>query len=115
MYGDYLCIVTADTPTMIECIRFPGRKGEINIPQAIGSKYYEFGILLLDDPNGTRIHSIIHKHMGDAEQINTEILSEWINGKGKKPVTWKTLVQVLHDIELCSLACRIETMLTFEF
>ena len=108
MYGDYLCIVTADTPTMIECIRFPGRKKRINIPQAIGPKYYQFGILLLDDPNGTRLRSIIQKYMGDSEQISTEILKTWIDGEGKKPVTWKTLVQVLRDIDLHTLPKKIE-------
>ena len=46
--------------------------------------------------------------MNDAEQINMEVLQQWINGRGKHPVTWKTLTQVLCDIELSRLAREIE-------
>jgi len=35
--------------------------------------------------------------------INTEILQEWLIGKGKQPVNWTTLVEVLCDIELSAL------------
>ena len=48
------------------------------------------------------------KHRENAERINTEILREWATGKGKKPVSWKTLTEVLHDIELDDLASKIE-------
>ena len=48
--------------------------------------------------------------MNDAEQINKEILEQWITGRGKHPVTWKTLTQVLHDIELSTLAEEIEAV-----
>ena len=45
-----------------------------------------------------------------AEEVNTEILQEWLTGRGKQPVTWATLVEVLHDIELATLASDIETV-----
>ena len=94
---------------MLECIRLHGKERTINIPQEIGTRYCQFGIFLLDDPNGTRTHNIEHKHREDAEKINTEILREWATGRGKKPVSWETLTEVLHDIELGTLASEIET------
>ena len=39
-----------------------------------------------------------------------EILRQWINGRGKHPVTWETLTEVLHDIELNTLAGEIEAV-----
>ena len=69
-----------------------------------------FGILLLDDGTGSRVNSLVHEHRSDAEQINTEILQQWIAGKGKHPVTWKTLVEVLHDVNN-ALATEIEAMI----
>jgi len=44
-------------------------------------------------------------------QINTNILNKWLTGRGKQPVTltWATLVEVLHDIELSNLAGDIST------
>ena len=95
---------------MLECIRFQGKERTINIPQEIGTSYSQFGIFLLDDPNGTRTHNIEHKHREHAVQINTEILREWATGRGKKPVSWKTLIEVLRDIELGTLASEIETV-----
>ena len=98
----------ANRPTLIECIRFRGKERRINIPEEIGSKYREFGLFLLEDYNGAKIRALAHKYMNDANRINIEILEEWITGRGKHPVTWKTLIEVLHDIELSTLAEKIE-------
>ena len=100
--------VTADCPTVLECIRFQGRQRTINIPREIGTNYYYFGLHLLDDPNGTRVRNLELEYRQNAERINTEILREWVIGRGKKPVTWKTLTEVLRDIELGALASEIE-------
>ena len=41
---------------------------------------------------------------------STKRSSKWeIVGRGKHPVTWKTLIEVLYDIELKTLAKEIET------
>ena len=57
----------ADRPTLIECIRFQGKERIINTPQDIGTSYDDFGVLLLDDHNGRRIHSIARQHKDDAQ------------------------------------------------
>ena len=82
----------------------------MNIPVEISTKYVQFGTFLLDDRNGSRIKIMARKHHYDAEEINTEILQEWLTGKGKQPVTWTTLIEVLHDIELSALAGEIEAV-----
>ena len=93
---------------MLECTRFHGRHRTINIPQEIGTNYYYFGLHLLNDRNGTRVHNLELEYRQNVERINTEILRKWVTGRGKKPVTWKTLIIVLHDIELGALASEIE-------
>ena len=35
---------------------------------------------------------------------------EWLFGRGNHPVTWVTLVSVLHDIELSALAGEVEAV-----
>ena len=100
-------VVIAGHPTVLECIGFKGRQRRINIPQEIGTNYSQFGMHLLEDVNGMRVRSIEHKHRGDALQINTEILQEWATGKGKKPVSWETLTEVLHAFGLSTLANEI--------
>ena len=105
-----LCIITVDHPTVRDCIMFQGLgKRAINIPQEIGPNSYQFGLLLLDDPNGTRVRNI-ERDCREIERTNKEILQEWATGRGKKPVTWETLIEVLRDIELGDLASEIEAV-----
>ena len=92
---------------MIELIRFRGRNRRINIPKEISTKCYQFGVLLLKDETGARLETIIRKHLNDAEQINMEIFKLWFAGEGEQPVTWGTLVEVLRDVELATLASDI--------
>ena len=99
-----------DQPTLIECIKFRGRERRINIPQEIGTKYNDFGLFLLEDENRQRVKSIAHSYQNKAEEINKEIIEQWITGRGKHPVTWKTLTEVLRDIELNMLAEEIEAI-----
>ena len=101
---------SADHPTLIELVRFRGQERRINFPREIGTKYFQFGILLLDDPNGARVRNMEHKHSRDAERINEEILQEWTSGKGKQPANWETLIEVLRDIELHILASDIKAV-----
>ena len=79
----------------------------INIPQLIGIKFREFGILLLEDDQGSLVEIIIHERCSRAVDINLIILQKWLQGTGKPP-TWSSLIEVLRDIELNVLANDIE-------
>ena len=92
---------------MPELIRFRGRERRINIAQQISTNFWNFGILLLDDGDGARLRSITHECRENPEQINMKVLEEWIAGRGKHPVSWDTLIEVLEDINLCTLASDI--------
>ena len=106
-----LSLLTGTIPTLPELLKLTCTDGSVvNIPVEIGTKYVQFGVFLLDDSTGSRVKIIAHHHLNNAEQINTEILHEWLNGRGKKPVSWATLVEVLYDIELSTLAGHIEAV-----
>jgi len=97
-------------PTLPDLLKFTCTDGRvINIPEEIATKYVQFGTFLLNDRNGSKVKVMAHKHLNDAERINTEIFQEWLTGRGKQPVTWATLVEVLHDIELSTLADDVST------
>ena len=91
-------VPVTDRPTLPQLLSFPCAERKVNIPVEIGTKYARFGTLLLEDANGTRVSNMEHQYQRDPERINTEIFREWLNGKGKQPVTWATLIEVLHDI-----------------
>ena len=82
----------------------------VSVPIEVATKYVRFGTFLLDDRNGSKVKIIARKNHYDAEQINIEILQEWLIGRGKMPVTWTTLVDVLCDIELFTLAGDIKAV-----
>ena len=95
----------------MDLLKFPGRKGDINIPQEISTNYTQFSVLLLNDHSGAVVRNIAHKHPNDAVQINIEIFQDWLAGKGKQPVTWRTLIDVLHAIGLSDLAGAVKDRL----
>ena len=98
-------------PTLSQLICFKTRADRINVLEEIGSNYREFGALLLEDKAGTVTEAIVKEHKCDAKAINWEILRNWLEGKGKKPVEWSTLVKVLNDIRLSELANEMEQTL----
>ena len=97
-------------PTLPDLLKFTCTDGRvISIPEQIATKYFQFGTFLLDDRDGSKVESMAHKHLNNSEQINTEILQKWLTGSGKQPVEWATLVEVLNDIKLSTLADEIFT------
>ena len=83
---------------------------KVHLLEEIGTKYEQFGILLLQDRTGAKVKNITCRYSNDPERINRDILEKWLAGNGKQPVTWATLVKVLHDIGLSTLADDISTV-----
>ncbi len=101
--------ITVDqTPTMPELVRLKGERQLHNIFKEIGTRYSDFGTLLLEDNTGAVIQGLETRCGNDSVRINREILSGWLQGEGKKPVTWATLIGVLRDINMDTLAEDIE-------
>ena len=80
----------------------------MNLHRNISTHYKEFGTFLLLDDTGKRVQNMEHTFMNSPEYINMEIFREWLDGRGRRPVTWETLVEVLREIELHILADDIQ-------
>ena len=100
-------LVADERPNLLKLLNFPGKSGNISIPKQISTKYFLFGVLLLNDETGAEVSAIVTKYRDDAVQINLEILRLWIGGKGK-PLSWYTLIDVLKAVELNTLASDIQ-------
>ena len=74
----------------------------------IQNEYETLGIQLLNDSDGLKIRSIETAQRGDPLRIMVVILQEWLQGKGRLPVTWQTLVECLRDANLNVVAGYIE-------
>ena len=80
-----------------------------DIAAEIQNDYKHFGTLLLKDDSGNIVKSIENdsknRHPVD---FTVEILQQWLQGKGKLPVTWQTLIECLRDAKLNVAADYIE-------
>ena len=103
-----IIIVRQAKVAMQQLICFKTTLGRISVLEQIGPHYRELGILLLDDTTGAVTKAILEQYNYDATKIIFEIFERWIQGKGKLPVEWGTLIEVLNDIGLPELANKIE-------
>ena len=86
----------------------------VRVLERIGRDYDEFGIELLEDANGDKMEEITENN-SRARDIKREVMRGWLRGKGKKPVTWRTLIEVLRKIDLDELADDITDALGSEY
>ena len=104
-----------DMPKLSLLLDFPLRDSDddegLNIIEQIGTTYRMLGTMLLNDDTGAITEAIKQQFNQNAIDINYEILRRWLQGRGKSPVTWMTLVRVLKQIQLKELARKIENSL----
>ena len=81
---------------MSDLTDFPGKTGHFNIATKIGMRFYVVGTALLNDERGAIVLAIMSEHRSNAEQINMDILSRWVQGKGIADHTWRGLLGVLR-------------------
>ena len=85
--------------------------GQLNIIESIGTRYPKLGILLLEDDKGVLVDSLRSEYLLNAEEITRAIFQRWITGTGRKPTTWRTLVDALRQCQLAAQADAIDAYL----
>ena len=98
-------------PTLLELQHFPTKEGFEDIVAEIQNDYVPFGIRLLEDSNGVKIKGIAMSKFGNTVDITVEVLSQWLLGKGRRPVIWRTFVECLRESGLNVPADYIEAEL----
>ena len=103
---------TDDRPTMPQLLSFKGKAKRINMAREIGIEWRVVGTVLLDDENGATMPAIAQQFGNNVQDINMEVLSRWLQGKGIDR-TWRALLDALR--EPCrALAESVEEALTVE-
>ena len=74
----------------------------------IAAKWRRVGIQFNFDPTGHTIDLIEERRRADPEACCTDMMMEWLGGRGKKPTTWATLVKILRNAEFSALADDME-------
>ena len=81
--------------------------GNRKLANEIGERYHVFGHSLLCDDEGTETRKI-EASFESAVEINNEIFGCWLQGRGRQPVEWDTIIATLRDISMDDLASHIE-------
>lgn len=97
-----------DSPSLPVLRHFPVNSGFKDIVAEIQNNHEHFGTLLLEDTNGNVVKGIVKARNGDPVDITVEILRQWLEGKGKLPVAWQTLIKCLRGAKLNVAADSID-------
>lgn len=97
--------ITLDERTLLTFpVERDGHIERINLAKEIGNNHVystKFGFQLLGMEREKMIDKIIKENPKTA---NEQILWQWFNGKGIEPITYRTLIYVLHEIDRSKLA-----------
>ena len=79
--------------------------------EKISTDYESFGIKLLQDSEGDIVENL-KGEVQKTQHMTRSIVRAWLKGTGKKPVVWRTLIDVLKRIKLQELADDISAALS---
>ena len=95
-------------------LNVPGKRDPIRIKDTIGDSYWDVGICLLNDKDGSTLNLIKADH-GRIHDKVTEMFRLWLRGKGQKDgvksITWSKLTECLKKAQLLALADEITSVL----
>ena len=83
----------------------------LEIIKTIAPKWKKFGIHFDFDEQGHTLDIIGKNHSLDSTECCTEMMKKWLEGMGRQPATWATLIELLKDAEYNDLAHQVEDML----
>ena len=84
---------------------------KIRIINRLAPNWNTVGILLAFDDEGTHVATIDKKHHGDPAACCQAMFQHWLSGNGRKPLTWRHLIELLEDSDQEVLAGEVRNAL----
>ena len=110
MYYEVCVILTGKKPTIAKLLLLKVADGhKIQIIDTVASKWKLLGHLMNFDDTGTWVDKADNKHRGDPDSCCVAIFKHWLNGNGRGPHTWKTLIELLEDTDYQVLADEVRS------
>jgi hypothetical protein len=81
----------------------------VNIIREVARSWEKFALYLMMERN---MIDIWKRNADDVEDAARKLFGHWLDGNGRKPISWKTLVQALRDNDLSIIATEVEEILT---
>ena len=93
-----------DKPSLMEIHAFPRSGGQDAVDIMTDStEDSKFVTCILDDEKGNKIKEIRNNIKQTGGGVMDRVFNDWLNGKGKMPVTWQTLIACLEFAQLMAL------------
>lgn len=100
-----------ERPTLAQLVHMDLHSGrELRILDNIASHWEKIGMCLQIDEATLRMITVNTR--GDVMDCCREMMQRWLMGSGRQPVTWATLIEVLREAGLKTLAGDLEMALT---
>ena len=86
--------------------------GKIRIISRLAPHWRDLGYIMNFDPTGSEIETIEQKYRGDPKDCCRAVFQHWLNGNGLTPCSWRTLIELLNDLDEVILAKEIQSTLS---
>ena len=83
----------------------------MDIITAIAQDWKNFGIYFDFDETGRTLNRIAKDYHYHSIDCCTQMMTEWLEGSGRQPATWATLIDLLKDAEMNDLAQQLVTII----
>lgn len=116
MKGILLCMSLQSLdgrPKLAQLKFLPSTNGDkLSIINEVASKWEGIGVLMDFDDTGTQLE-LIRRSRGDRspESCCLALFQYWLQGNGKGPHTWVTVIELLEDVGHRELARKLKTEL----
>ena len=95
------------TIAKLSLLKTPDKK-KLKILTRLAPSWRRLGLLMDFDESGTQLDIIDTKHRGDPEACCEAMFQHWLKGNGITPCSWRTLIELLDDLDEEVLAQEIE-------
>ncbi len=102
-----LFFLADDKPLLYQIRNFPTAKGKYTDLCARIVDYSQFSSCVLQD-EGSQLKGIEAGQGPKPKKIMNEVFSEWIEGRGKIPVSWRTMISCLETTGFRELAGELK-------
>ena len=98
-------------PTLAELFLLETASGKVQVIKRVAPCWYDLGILLNFDKSGTQLEIIKAEYRSEPVPCCRAMFQYWLNGNGRGPHSWRTLIKLLVDSDQEILAREVQCTL----
>ena len=108
LYARIIIAVLDEMPQLHQLQHLRRDNAVVNVIREVVPSWEKIALYLTMDRN------MIDIWKSDADQVEDAIIKvfvHWLDGNGRQPISWKTLIQALHENDLPIIATEVEEIL----